>query len=67
MEGFFQDWSKSRVGILSKEPVAMQRQSRPSMLVILVTPRMCGTSFQDPQVQKKTKDMAGIYKVRPSS
>ena len=27
--------------------------SRPSMLVILVTPRVCGTSFQDPQAQKK--------------
>ena len=30
--------------------------SRPSMLVILVTPRMCGTSFQDPQAQKKIDD-----------
>ena len=29
--------------------------SRPSMLVILVTPRVCGTSFQDPQAQKKTR------------
>ena len=29
MEGFFQGWSKSRVGILSKGPVAMQRQAGP--------------------------------------
>jgi hypothetical protein len=32
LDGFFQGWSKSRVGILSKGPVAMQRQAGPQCL-----------------------------------